>query len=402
MPLFNYRAIDANGRSVRGQLNASNDLDLFQRLRDSGFELITSSEVGQNKLASLLAPKIKHRDLIQMCVHLQQLNAAGVSLIEGLADVRDSTEQPKLRDLVSEIHSSVSEGKSLSQAFGGHPRIFGPVFTSLIEAGEESGNLSEAFLQLVKHLKWTEEVTTKIKKAVRYPSFMLVVIMGLFFFMMTMVVPEVIGFLKGTGQPLPGVTLALVATSDFVIEFWYVLLIMPIAILIAVRLMMQVSEEFRYRVHYLILRMPKIGEMIRKISLARFSHFFAVMFQSGVPILQCIETATKVVNNLCLTKSLENVLRTVQQGNAFSTALKNTGEFPSLVIRMVKIGEDSGNLSETLENVTSFYDNDVNDAVDGLIAMMEPMLTMVVGALMAWIIMAIFGPMYDSFSKMGI
>lgn len=402
MPLFNYRAIDTNGRSVRGQLNASNDLDLFQRLRDSGFELITSNEVRQNKLTSLLAPKIKHRDLIQMCVHLQQLNAAGVSLIEGLADVRDSTEQPKLRDLVSEIHSSVSEGKSLSQAFGGHPRVFGPVFTSLIEAGEESGNLSEAFLQLVKHLKWTEEVTTKIKKAVRYPMFMLVVIMGLFFFMMTMVVPEVIGFLKGTGQPLPMVTLALVATSDFVIEFWYVLLIVPLVVLIAVRLMMQVSEEFRYRVHYMTLRLPKIGEMIRKISLARFSHFFAVMFQSGVPILQCIETATKVVNNLCLTKSLENVLRTVQQGNAFSAALKNTGEFPSLVIRMVKIGEDSGNLSETLENVTSFYDTDVNDAVDGLIAMMEPMLTMVVGALMAWIIMAIFGPMYDSFSKMGI
>ncbi|MBF0267608.1 MAG: type II secretion system F family protein [Alphaproteobacteria bacterium] len=402
MPLFNYRAIDTGGRSVRGQLSASNDLDLFQRLKESGLELITSSEVRQNKLTALFAPKIKHRDLIQMCVHLQQLNAAGVSLIEGLADVRDSTEQPKLRDLVSEIHSSVAEGKSLSQAFGAHPRVFGPVFTSLISAGEESGNLSEAFLQLVKHLKWTEEVTTKIKKATRYPSVMLVVILGLFFFMMTMVVPEVIGFLKGTGQPLPGVTLALVATSDFVINFWYVILITPVVLLIGIRLLMSVSEEFRYRMHYLVLRMPKMGDMIRKISLARFAHFFAVMFQSGVPILQCIETATKVVNNLCLSKSLENVQRTVQQGNAFSAALKNTGEFPSLVIRMVKIGEDSGNLSETLENVTSFYDTDVNDAVDGLIAMMEPMLTMIVGALMAWIIMAIFGPMYDSFSKMGI
>jgi type IV pilus assembly protein PilC len=402
MPLYNYRAIDASGRSVRGQLNASNDLDLFQRLRETGFELVTSSEVRQNKLTALFAPKIKHRDLIQMCVHLQQLNAAGVSLIEGLADVRDSTEQPKLRDLVSEIHSSVAEGKSLSQAFEAHPKVFGTVFTSLISAGEESGNLSEAFLQLVKHLKWTEEVTTKIKKATRYPAVMLVVILGLFFFMMTMVVPEVIGFLKGTGQPLPGVTLALVATSDFVIEFWYVILITPVVLFVVIRLLMQASEEVRYRVHYLILRVPKMGDMIRKISLARFSHFFAVMFQSGVPILQCIETATKVVNNLCLTKSLESVQRTVQQGNSFSAALKNTGEFPSLVIRMVKIGEDSGNLSETLENVTSFYDTDVNDAVDGLIAMMEPMLTMVVGALMAWIIMAIFGPMYDSFSKMGV
>jgi type IV pilus assembly protein PilC len=401
MALYNYRAIDSNGRSVRGQLNASNEVDLHQRLRSTGFELVQAKEVKVSRATSAFAPKVKARDLIQMCMHLQQLNAAGVSLIEGLADVRDSTDQTRLRDIVAEIHSSISEGKSLSQAFGAHPRVFGPVFTSLLQAGEESGNLSESFAQLVKHLKWTEEITGKIKKAVRYPSVMLVVITALFFFMMMGVVPEVVGFIKGTGKELPPITLSLIATSDFVIEYWYLLLIVPVVLFVGLRILAVLSEDFAYRIDYWVLRLPKIGEMLRKIALSRFCHFFAVMFQSGVQILVCLETATRVVNNRSIEKTLAVVHRTVQQGNALSSALRDSGEFPSLVIRMVKIGEDSGNLSETLENVTAFYDNDVNDAVDGLISMMEPTLTAFAGLLMAWIIAGVIGPIYDSVSALG-
>jgi type IV pilus assembly protein PilC len=322
-------------------------------------------------------------------------------LIEGLADVRDSTDQTRLRDIVAEIHSNISEGKSLSQAFGGHPRVFGPVFTSLLQAGEESGNLSESFAQLVKHLKWTEEITTKVKKAIRYPSVMLLVITALFFFMMIGVVPEVVGFIKGTGKELPPITLSLIATSDFVIEYWYALLIVPVVLVIGLRILAVISEDFAYRIDYWILRVPKIGEMLRKIALSRFCHFFAVMFQSGVQILVCLETATRVVNNRSIEKTLAVVHRTVQQGNSLSSALRDSGEFPSLVIRMVKIGEDSGNLTETLENVTDFYDNDVNDAVDGLISMMEPALTAFAGLLMAWIIAGVIGPIYDSVSALG-
>jgi type IV pilus assembly protein PilC len=349
----------------------------------------------------MLAAKVGFRDLIQMCVHLQQLNGAGVSLIDGLADVRDATEQARLRDSVSEIHSDVSEGKSLSQAFDRHPKIFGHVFTSLLAAGEESGNLTESFGQLVKHLKWTDAVQNKIKKATRYPMFMLFVILCLFFFMMMVVVPQVVSFLISSGQQLPAVTVALIATSDFVIEKWYVIVGTPIVLFVAIKLGSQTSVEFRYKIDYYILRIPVIGNLIRKISLSRFCHFFAVMFQSGVPILQCLETAQQVVDNLVLKESLRVVRESVQQGNPLSSALKDTNEFPGLVVRMVKIGEDSGNLSETLENVTGFYDNDVNEAVDALIAMIEPALTFIGGGIMAWIAIAVIGPIYETISKMG-
>lgn len=401
MPQYAYRAINDRGRSVRGKINAANDHDLFQQLRTIGLELVDAKEVQERKLAIALAPKIKSRDQIQLCLHLYQLQDAGVPLIEGLADVRDSTENARLRDMMAEIYRDVSEGSSLSEAFGRH-KTFGQVFTSLISAGEASGNLNDSFNQLVKHLKWTEAVNSKIKKATRYPSIIMVMMVALFFFMMTLVVPEVVGFLRGLGTELPLVTTSLIATSDFVQERWYVLLIVPVALFVALRTAIKLSPRFAYGVDAALLRLPVLGGLITKISLSRFSHFFATMFASGVPLLQCLETSQRVVSNRVLSTALEQVREAVQTGVSLSSALERSGQFPSLVIRMVRIGEDSGNLSQTLGNVTDFYDRDVDDAVDAVVAMAEPALTVAAGLLMAWIIGGVFGPLYDSFGNMGI
>ena len=401
MALFRYKAINDRGHKVAGQLTANNEADLFQRLRAMNLELVSAAEESGKKRRSLFAAKIKTRDLIQVCLHLQQLLGAGVGMMESLADVRDSVEQRSLRDLIAEILQDVAEGKSLSEAFGRHPAEFGTVFQSLIAAGEESGNLPESFAQLIKHLKWTDEVSAKVKKATRYPMFMVVVMLGLFFFMMIWVVPQVVGFLGGNGQELPLMTTSLIATSNFVQDFWWAMIGLPVGTLIGAKVMARSSDDVAYRADYLALRLPLIGNLLRKITLSRFAHFFATMFRSGVPILTCLATAQKVVANRCLARSLANVLIAVQDGNSLSSGLKDTGEFPSLVIRMVKIGEDSGNLGDTLANVTEFYDRDVNDNVDAMVAMIEPCLTIFSGAMMAWIIAAVLGPIYDSLSKMG-
>jgi type IV pilus assembly protein PilC len=401
MPTYNYKALNQAGRKVAGQLTANNETDLHQRLRQLNLELISAKEDKGRRGLGLFARRIKNRELIQTCLHLQQLQAAGVSLMEGLADVRDSTDHRRLRDLMAEIHEDVANGRSLSEAFGRHPRVFGTVFHSLLAAGEESGNLVESFTQLIKHLKWMDAVNSKIKKATRYPLVMLVVICALFFFMMLFVVPQVIGFLSSAGQELPLITVALIATSNFIMDYWWVVIGAPILLVTVMKILARTSEAVAYQVDFYTLRLPLLGELVRKISLSRFSHFFATMFQSGVPILNCLETAQKVVGNRCLAGSLETVRGGVADGNALSAGLKNTGEFPSLVIRMVKIGEESGNLGETLNNVTDFYDRDVDESVDALVGMMEPALTLFSGAMMAWIVIAVIGPIYDSLSKMG-
>lgn len=402
MPLYAYRAINENGRSVRGQLNSVNETELFQQLHELGLELVDASPVRERKWLLALSGRVKTRDLIQTCLHLEQLSAAGVPLIDALADLRESTDQPRLRNIIAEIYRDVSDGASLSDAFGKHPKVFGPVFTALLAAGEESGNITESFSQLVKHLKWTDAVNAKVKKAVRYPAFILAMITFLFAFMMGYVVPQVVGFLRSQGNELPMLTQSLITTSDFVQDRWYVMLILPIALFVGIRVGMKVSFGFAYKVDQAMLLVPTLGPTIRKISLSRFAHFFAVMFNSGVPILQCLETAQRVVVNRCLTEAMSVVRERVQTGEPLSAALKQSGQFPSLVTRMVRIGEESGNLSGTLENVTDFYDRDVDETVDKVIAMAEPALTVVAGLMMAWIVAGVLGPIYDSFDKIGM
>lgn len=402
MPLYAYRAINEKGRSVRGQINSVNETELFQQLHELGLELVDASTVTERKWTMVLSGRVKTRDLIQTCLHLEQLSAAGVPLIDALADLRESTDQPRLRNIIAEIYRDVSDGAPLSEAFGKHPKVFGPVFTALLAAGEESGNITESFSQLVKHLKWTDAVNAKVKKAIRYPAFILAMITFLFAFMMGYVVPQVVGFLKSQGNELPMITQSLIATSDFVQDRWYIMIGLPIVLFVGIRVGMKVSYGFAYKVDQVMLLVPTLGPTIRKISLSRFAHFFAVMFNSGVPILQCLETAQRVVVNRCLTEAMSVVRERVQTGEALSAALKQSGQFPSLVTRMVRIGEESGNLSGTLENVTDFYDRDVDDTVDKLIAMAEPALTVVAGLMMAWIVAGVLGPIYDSFDKIGV
>lgn len=310
MPQYSYRAINEKGRSVRGQMNATNETDLFQQLHELGLELVDAAVVKERKLRLALAPAIKTRDLVQTCMHLEQLSGAGVPLIDALSDLRESTEQPRLRNIIAEIYRDVSDGSSLSEAFGKHPRVFGPVFTALLSAGEESGNITESFAQLVKHLKWTDNVNSKVKKAIRYPSFIFVMIVVLFTFMMIYVVPQVVGFLEAQGTELPVVTLSLIYTSNFMTSYWYAVLLGPVVAFMLIRMGRKASYAFAYKVDFILLHLPTLGPTIRKISLSRFSHFFAVMFNSGVPILQCLETAQRVVVNRCLTGSPGDRART--------------------------------------------------------------------------------------------
>ncbi|HVI51406.1 MAG TPA: type II secretion system F family protein [Candidatus Sulfotelmatobacter sp.] len=401
MQSYDYTAISMAGAKTRGQLAANNEFDLYQRLRENGLELLSAKPSRADHFAGLITAPVRNRDLLQLFLHLQHLTGAGVPLVESLTDVRDAIEQRRLRDVVTDVLRDVTEGRSLSEAFDSHPETFGPVFHALLAAGEASGNLTDAFAQLVRHLKWTELVTARIRKAVRYPTVILSVMVALFFFMMLMVVPQVVDFLLGSGQELPLITQSLIATSDFVQGYWWLLILVPLLLAVLRKTVHRLSEDLAQRLDRLSLHLPLVGPLVRKIALSRFSHFFATMFRSGVPILECLETARTVVSNRSLSQSLGVVLDDVQQGIPLSRALRNTGEFPSLVVRMVVIGEESGRLGETLENVTEFYDQDVSESVDRMIAMIEPALTLFAGVMMLWIVLGVFGPIYDSFSKLG-
>jgi type IV pilus assembly protein PilC len=404
MPKFSYKAINAKGRPVRGVVTAANEGELFNRLQESGMNLLDCKEMNEKagKLAALTAARVQTRDLIQMFVHLEQLQKAGVPLLDALSDIRDTAESTRLRDIMGDVYSEVSAGSSLSNGLAKHPMIFQPIFISLLNAGEETGNLTQAFGQVIRHLKWSDEMAAKIKKATRYPKILIVVVVGVVGLMMGYVVPEVVGFLKNIDQALPPITKALISTSEFVTAYALHIIGVIVFIYMFIRIGRVMSEGFRYRTDYVALHTPVMGAIIRKISLSMFCQTFAVLFTSGLEILKCLDAAKKTSTNMVILEALDNVRTQVQEGSPISMALNNSGEFPSLVVRMVKIGEESGNLSGVLEQVAEFYDKDVNEAVDAMIAMIEPALTVILGGIMLWIAAAVFGPVYDSFSKMGV
>ncbi len=398
MPDYRYRAINLNGRVVRGAVFAANEQDLNGLLESAGLDLIAFSKVSEQRLSRLLQKRVTARDLIQMSVHMEQLQRAGVPLAESLAEVRDSTETPRLRDALAQISRDVGDGASLSAAFGAHPKLFGNIFQSLIAAGEQTGQMAEAFSQLIAHLKWSDEMAVKVKKATRYPAILAVVVSSTVIFMMSFVVPQITALLESNGAELPFMTVALIETSSAIRNYWFMIPILAIGGFAAVTAGRNLSEEFRFKTDYYLLRLPVIGQVLRKIAMARFAYMFSTMFRSGIELLDCLDASKRLVNNLALSEALSVVREGVQSGLGISTAMRSSGEFPPLVLRMIKVGEDSGNMSASLNNVAEMYNRDVDESVQAMISLIEPALTVVMGGIMAWIAIAVFGPVYDSLS----
>lgn len=402
MARFRYRAMNSAGRKIGGQITAVNETDLYFQLKQIGLDLVTSREQKENRLLTLLSKSIRARDLIELCIHLEQLEKVGVPILDSLSDIRDSTESPRMRDVLNDVCRDVGNGKLLSEALAMHPAVFNQVFVGLIAAGEQTGNMSESFGHLVHHLKWNDEITNKIKKAVRYPLFLLVTMFAMMLSMMIFLVPQLTSFLTTMGLELPLSTRILISASAFMKDFWWIVVSFPIVVLLSIKLLYRFSPSSAYLLDHYMYSIPMIGPTAKKIALSRFAHFFSIMFQSGIGVLQCIETSSRVVANRSMATSLEIVKKMVEGGSSLTNAMKSSGEFPELILRMIRIGEETGNLGESLSNISYFYDRDVDEAVNGMVASIQPMLTVMVGAIMIWIIASVFGPVYNSFSQLPI
>ena len=355
--------------------------------------------------------RVKVRDLIQFFVQMEQMQSAGVPMLDALADIRDATGNDQLRDMLSEIHKDVRDGSSLSEAMEKHPKIFKPLYISLIRAGEDTGDLTASYLQLEKYLKWVDAMQSKIKKATRYPMIVSVVVLATIIFMMSYVVPQIVGFLKYLDIELPWFSVWLIATSNFFVQPQFTLIGVPFygtAIVVLVPILVfsfvfsirRLSDDIKYQIDSLLLRMPVVGNLIRKITIARYAQTFASLFASGIDVINALKSARNTVRNLVLLEAMEAVELYVKSGSPLSDAFNASGEFPSMVVRMVRIGEESGNLSGVLEQVSEFYTKDVDEAIEGLIELIQPMLTLILASVIVWIAAGTLGPIYMNLGTM--
>ncbi len=400
MPSYRYSAMNDLGRTINGVVMAENDVDLEERLKQIGLELISHKTLKEKKSGSY--SRINLQDMIIMCLHLEQLGRAGVPLLDAIADVRDSTDSMRLRNVMTGVYEYIKGGEILSVALSHYPTTFNNVFIGLIAASEKTGNFSEAFLHIADHLKWTADLRRKVKKAIRYPIALLLIMSGVISVLMIFVVPKLIEFIVSQGFDIPLHTRALIATSHAFVDYWYLILGTPIAIIMGLTFFYRISEGFAYKVDGIILRLPIFGAVSRKLNMARFTHFFAVLFNSGIDILDALQSAKNVVGNRVLQESIDVMRRSVSEGTSLTASMRISNQFPNLVVRMFKIGEESGNMTEALDNINFFYDREVNDAVDSVVGMIQPALTVVMGILIFWVIAAVFGPLYQSFSKMNV
>jgi type IV pilus assembly protein PilC len=398
MALYNYKAVTDAGRMVQGRLDAINLLDLEMRLKRMELDFVTGSPIKSNSL--LNRTTIDRQELITFCFHLEQLSRAGVPIVESLTDLRDSLENPRFREVVASLAESIEGGKSLSSALDEHPGIFDDVFVSLIRSGEDTGTLPDVLSSMVETLKWQDELAAQTKKLMMYPAFMLLVVVSVTTFMMVFLVPQMAGFIQNTAGVLPPQTKFLLATSNVFVHYWYLLIGLPIVIGVTAYGVIRVNVGLQRRFDEMKLNIPFIGEIMRKIILSRFAAVFAMMYKSGITILDSLKACEDVVGNLAMRDALRRVGTLIGEGQNVTAAFQSAGLFPPLVIRMIRVGESTGGLDAALRNVSYFYNRDVKESIEKVQAMIEPVMTVTIGLILGWIMMAVLGPIYDIMTKL--
>lgn len=398
MAMYSYQSMDQNGKTVRGMMDAANMPDLEMRLKRMELDLIDCKPAEQRTF-TFGRRKITRKDLINFCFHMEQLTGAGVPILEGLADLRDSLEQPRFREVVADMIENIEGGSQLSEAMLRHPLVFDKTMSSLIMAGEQTGRISEVFKNLSESLKWQDELASQTKKIVMYPAFVGTIVLGVTFFLMISLVPQLTGFIKNMGQELPFHTKALIFVSNIFVNYWYVVLALPILIFVIIKVTLKSSERARYQADVYVLRIWMIGPVLHKIILARFVTFFALMYASGITILDCIKLSEEIVNNRMIARGLQQAGQLIAEGQGVTAAFQMTGMFPPLIIRMLKVGEATGSLDTALRNVGYFYNRDVKEMIERVQALIEPIMTVVLGALLGWVMISVLGPIYDTISK---
>ena len=395
--LFDYKAVSAEGRMIYGRLDAINAVDLEMRLKRMELDLVTATQLAPKTLFG--GRKIPRPELINFCFHLEQLSRAGVPLLEGLTDLRDSIEHPRFREVIAGLIESIEGGQTMSQGMSAHPDVFSQVFINLIRAGEGSGQLPEVLVSLTESLKWEDELASHTKKLLMYPAFVATIVLAATFFLMIYMVPQLKMFVRNMGQSLPVHTQVLFFISDLLVNYWYIFLTLPVIAVVILQLVLRSNPLARLRLDSIKLGLPVVGPILKKIILSRFANTFAMLYASGIPILESIRTTQDIVGNLAMRQALQRVEQSIREGRNVASAFHDVGMFPPLVVRMLRVGENTGGLDKALLNVSYFYTRDVKESVSRAQALIEPMLTLFMGALLGWIMLSVIGPIYDIISK---
>ena len=398
---YRYKGVDNRGRVRTGKTSAANGADLELRLRRMGLELI-SYRTARSGGVILVARRVKRRDLIVFCFHLEQSLRAGVPVVECLQDLRAGADNPRLREVCASMLEAIEGGMTLSEAMDAHPGVFSEVFINLVRAGEQTGNLNVILEKLGADLKWQDEQASMVRKLIMVPALTGMMIGAVVVFLMVHLVPELLAFVRTTGSELPAHTRLLIAVSSGFTGYLYLILGAPLLAAVLIVAGARTSRGFRLALDRLKLSLPVLGPVLEKLILARLSGLFAMMYASGITVIDCISAGERSAGNLAVARAMGNAGRAVADGRNLGEAFAASGLFPPLILRMIRVGETTGALALSLENVAYFYTRDAREAVGRLQSMVEPVMTLLLGLVIGWVVLSVFGPIYDLITGLGI
>lgn len=397
---FLYRALDPkNNKIINGKVEAPNDNAVEQILAESNLMLISAREIKDSFLTNLLAnKKITAKELITLFITLEQFERAGVPLLDSLKDLASFSENPKMKSMMQNIYEWVKSGELLSAALSKFPEVFDEVSVNLVAMGEKTGNLDVAFKNIYENLKWNMEMKRKTIKAIKSPILSLSLLVIVAVILLKVVVPKVLGFILEQDITIPSYTTALINTSEFIERNFITIVISCVAIFFTIRMAL-FNKIFKIKFDQFKLKLPLLGQIMIKLDVSRFTKFFGITFSAGIPVLKCIEIANNVVVNRYLKNEIEYIKIKVSEGKTISKCIEDSDIFPFIVKRMFKVGEDSGNIENAMENIQYFYTTEINDSIDKIVGSLQPMILFIMGGLMCWIIAAVFGPVYGNFAN---
>lgn len=393
--VFFWTGTDRSGSRVKGRTEAPNEAMVKASLRKQGISPVrVRRQTTIFGIGGTRKKKVKPADIAVFARQMATMMSAGVPLVQSLDIIARGADNPTLAELVTAIKDDIESGITLAQALAQHPRHFDDLFVNLVDAGEKSGALEALLDKIATYKEKTEAIKAKVRKALFYPSAVIVVAIVVMGILLYFVVPQFQSLFQGFGADLPAFTLMVIGLSQFVQGWWYIILAAMIAAGYGLHQARQRSRKFRRALDRLSLKLPVIGNILYKAAVARFSRTLATMFAAGVPLVEALDSVARASGNIVFEEAIQQMREQVSSGQQLQLAMANTGQFPSMAQQMVKIGEEAGALDAMCSRVADFYEAEVDNQVDSLSTLLEPMIMAVIGVLVGGLVIAMYLPIF--------
>jgi type II secretion system protein F len=398
VPTFSYVAIDDAGREVVGEVHAENRQAAVGRVREIGYFPMEVGESAPARAARRTRAGLFHRisaaDRTILTRQMANLLGAGLTVVRALTVLIENTENPRVRDILLRVREEVQQGTALSEAMTKHPALFDELYTNLVRAGEASGELETILERLADYLERQSEQRAQIRAALAYPTLLITVGTAAVFFLVTFLIPRFVLIFEGLGQSLPTPTLVVLSISTFLGHYWWAVLGGAFVLFLLLRWYSR-TPSGGLLVDTWRLKPPVLGPLSEKIAASRFAHTLGTLIKGGVPILDALQTVQGAVGNRMMARALDDVRDSVREGESIAEPLRRTGAFPSLVVNMIAVGEETGDIDQILTRVARSYDVEIQNTVRQLVSLLEPVIILGMGVVVGSVIISMLLPIFD-------